>query len=62
VRVALGDDLECVIFRLAAQAASVPAYPASAQTRRTLRQARWVFHSSGRAPWRSWTQAGLGSN
>src|SRR5690349_17532159 len=21
-------------------------------------QARWVFHSSGRAPWRSWTEAG----
>jgi hypothetical protein len=47
-----------VIFKLAAQAASLPEYPASAQTRRTRRQARWVFHSSGRAPWRSWTEGG----
>ena len=34
-------------------------YPASAQTRRTPRQARCRFHSSGRAPWRSWTEAGV---
>ena len=48
-----------VIFKLAAQAARVPVYPASAQTRRTWRQARWVFHSSGRAASRSWTEAAV---
>jgi hypothetical protein len=43
-----------------AQAASFPAlYPASAQTRRTLRQVRCRFHSNGRAPSRSWTFAAV---
>ena len=49
-----------VIFMVAAQAASLlVAYPASAQTRRTLRQARCRFHSSGRAPSRSCTDAAV---
>src|SRR5215471_6987768 len=48
-----------VIVKVLAQAESLPVYPASAQTRATSRQARWVFHSSGRAPWRSWTEAGV---
>jgi hypothetical protein len=48
-----------VIFIEAAQVASLPVYPASAQTRRTWRQARWVFHSSGRAATRSWTEAAV---
>jgi hypothetical protein len=41
------------IFSAVAQVARVPVYPAPAQTRRTRRQARWVFHSSGRAATRS---------
>ena len=44
----------------AAQAASLPAaYPASAQIRRTFRQAQCGFHSNGRAASRSRTEAAV---
>jgi hypothetical protein len=48
-----------VIFMAAAQAVSLPVYAASAQISRTRRQARARFHSSGRAPSRSWTEAAV---
>jgi hypothetical protein len=53
-----GNDLQ-VIFKLAAQAARVPVYPASAQTRRTQRRVRWVSRRSGRAAILSWTDAAV---